>query len=247
MCDPGPARRPARRTSRSRLTDWWHTIELGPGEVTPGGWDLRPTARRMPWPARGLRGLRCLDVGTMDGFWAFEMERRGAGEVVALDRMDPARPTFRLAAERLGSRVVYRSGAVHDLDPDAIGRFDLIFAGYLLQMVDDPLGAVAAMRRVCRGALIVLDTVSLPLTLLPAPLARLNARRGYTERFVFNRSGLAQAVRLGGFRIETMTPLLRDHPGPAVERSGLAASLRLRHAVGVLGRSAAVRGVPTNL
>ena len=61
---------------------WWHTIDVGPGLATPGSWDLRPMAERIPWPA-SLAGARCLDVGTMDGFWAFEMERRGAGEVVA--------------------------------------------------------------------------------------------------------------------------------------------------------------------
>ena len=73
-----------------RALDWWHVIEIAPGLVTPGSWDLRPTAERMPWPA-SLEGGRCLDVGTMDGFWAFELERRGAGEVVAIDLVDPAR------------------------------------------------------------------------------------------------------------------------------------------------------------
>src|SRR6186997_331743 len=48
--------------------DWWHTIEVAPGLLTPGGWDLRTTAMRLPWP-RSLAGKRCLDVGTMDGFW----------------------------------------------------------------------------------------------------------------------------------------------------------------------------------
>jgi tRNA (mo5U34)-methyltransferase len=47
--------------------DWWHTIEVAPGVVTPGWWDLRPTAERLPWPGP-LDGLRCLDVGTLDGF-----------------------------------------------------------------------------------------------------------------------------------------------------------------------------------
>src|ERR671930_603318 len=67
---------------------WWHVIDVAPGVVTPGWWDLRPTAERMPWP-RSLTGTRCLDVGTMDGFWAFELERRGAAEVVAIDVEDP--------------------------------------------------------------------------------------------------------------------------------------------------------------
>src|SRR4051794_729406 len=62
---------------------WCHTLDLGPGGVTPGWFDLRPVVGKLPWP--DVRGKRCLDVGTYDGFLAFEMERRGAAEVVALD------------------------------------------------------------------------------------------------------------------------------------------------------------------
>jgi tRNA (mo5U34)-methyltransferase len=150
----------------------------------------------MPWPA-SLAGLRCLDVGTMDGFWAFELERRGAREVVAIDLADPERQdspvaerrrgpsqsqvfrggTFRLAAELLGSRAQYRDLSVYDLDPHEVGEFDLIVMGYVLQMLRDPLRALEAVRRVCRGHLILLDTVSRPLSLVPSPLARLDARR----------------------------------------------------------------------
>ena len=117
--------------------------------VTPGAWELRPAARRMPWPAGGdLRGLRCLDVGTMDGFWAFEMERRGAAEVVALDLL----PSF-------------HDLDVHDLDSATHGRFDLVFMGYVAELLHDPIGAFRAIRRVCRGTVIIVDQVSLPLSL----------------------------------------------------------------------------------
>src|SRR5918992_1285771 len=72
---------------------WWHSIEVAPGVVTPGPWDLRPTAERMPWPG-SLRGLRCLDVGTMDGFWAFELERLEVEAVTGIlrDRYGPPPP-----------------------------------------------------------------------------------------------------------------------------------------------------------
>src|SRR5918998_3227381 len=61
---------------------WYHSIELAPGVLTPGMVDLRRIAPRVLPPR--IAG-RALDVGTFDGFWAFELERRGADEVVALD------------------------------------------------------------------------------------------------------------------------------------------------------------------
>src|SRR5215204_594601 len=70
--------------------DWYHTLELAPGIVTPGWFDARGVVPQLPMPA-SLAGRRCLDVGTYDGFWAFEMERRGAEEVVAIDVVDSRR------------------------------------------------------------------------------------------------------------------------------------------------------------
>jgi tRNA (mo5U34)-methyltransferase len=243
--------------------DWWHTIEVRPGLVTRGGWDLRPTAERMPWPA-SVAGLRCLDIGTMDGFWAFELERRGAGEVLATDVLDPAgldrparnwarpvgnrpRPSernFALAAELLGSKLELRDLDVYDLDPAEHGEFDVIVMGYVLQMLRDPLRALATIRGVCRGHLLLLDTISLPLELLPAPLARLDARRGALEWFVFNRRGLRKALELTGWVVEETTGVLRDRTGRPGGEAALPFLTRASYAVGILGRSAAIRARP---
>jgi tRNA (mo5U34)-methyltransferase len=218
--------------------DWWHTIELPDGRVTPGGWDLRPTARELPWP--DVAGKRCLDIGTADGFWAFELERRGAAEVVAVDLPSAfqakARARFELAAELLGSSVVYDERNVHDVE----GAFDVVVMGFVLQMVSDPLGALRAVRSVCRGHLLLLDTVSLPLSLLPSPLARLDARRNAFEHFVFNRRGLAKAVELAGWTVEAQTGILRDHAGPV-------ASDTWGRRLGILGRSCAIRACPATI
>ena len=88
----------------------------------------------------------------MDGFWAFELERRGAGEVVASDVLDATRldhfaadrlrgELFRrssernswLAAELLGSRTELRDLSVYDLNPAEVGEFELVVMGYVLQ------------------------------------------------------------------------------------------------------------------
>ena len=225
---------------RIRGLDWWHRIELAPGIVTPASWDLRPTAERMPWPG-SLDGARALDVGTMDGFWAFELERRGAGEVLAIDVENPARRRFEVAADLIGSRAEYRELDVHHLDPVEVGEFDVVVMGHVLQMVRDPLGAVEAVRRVCRGHLLLLETVSRPLSFLPSPVARLDARRDGREWFVFNRRGLRKALELAGFEVETMTPILRDRYGPPRPGEPVALAARAMYALGVRGRSIAVR------
>jgi tRNA (mo5U34)-methyltransferase len=195
----------------------------------------------------------------MDGFWAFELERRGAAEVIAIDlpasaaadsfpgqRMHgrPLGATFRVAAELLGSGVEYRHLSIYDLAPAETGQFDLVFMGYVLQMLSDPLRGLRAVRGICRGALIVLDTVSAPLALVPAPVARLDARRDGNEWFVFNPRGLRQALRLSGFAVEATTSLLRDRAGPRYAGDELALRTRLLHAAGARGRSIAVRARP---
>jgi tRNA (mo5U34)-methyltransferase len=68
---------------------WYHTIDLPHGVITPGFIDNRPTINAFGLPT-DLKGKRCLDIGTYDGFWAFEMERRGAEEVIGIDVDSPA-------------------------------------------------------------------------------------------------------------------------------------------------------------
>jgi tRNA (mo5U34)-methyltransferase len=118
--------------------------------------------------------MRCLDVGTMDGFWAFEMERRGADEVVAVDLASPDQldwppvwgknvervldetkeERFNLARSALGSKVERVPRSAYELDLD-LGQFDLIFCGDLLTHLKDPITAVERMHRVCRGSTII--------------------------------------------------------------------------------------------
>jgi tRNA (mo5U34)-methyltransferase len=217
--------------------DWWHVIDLPSGESTPGGWDLRPTAAELPWP--DVAGKRCLDIGTADGFWAFELERRGAADVLAIDLpsyfQSKARAKFELARELRGSSVRYEERSVFDLE----GEYDVVFMGFVLQMVTDPIGALEAIGRVCRGHLLLLDTVSLPLSLLASPLARVDARRDGREWFVFNPRGMRKVVQLAGWKVEAQTRILRDHPGPLP--GAQAASRGWKYRFGVRGRSCALR------
>ena len=81
--------------------------------------------------------------------------------------------------------------------------------------------------------------MSLPLSLLPSPLARLDARRDGRESFVFNVRGLRKVVELAGFTVEAQTGILRDRPGPMPEAQ--AAHRHWKWRTGVRGRSTALR------
>lgn len=137
---------------------WYHVLELPEGP-TAGWFDLRADVHRYGLP-EDLTGRRALDVGTWDGFWAFELERRGA-EVVALDLDDeraldwpprrrpatfsemPRGDGFRLAREALGSRVRRVDGSIYDTGPaDLGGRFDLVLCGSVLLHLRDQLLAL---------------------------------------------------------------------------------------------------------
>jgi tRNA (mo5U34)-methyltransferase len=185
--------------------------------------DRRPVAARLPWPA--LEGKRCLDIGTADGFWAFELERRGAADVVATDVGTPFARHARERFETVDSTVRYEECSVYDLE----GDYDLAFMGWVLQTLDDPIRALKAVRRVAKQ-LLLLDTVSLPLMLVPTPLARLDARRDGGECFVFNPRGLRKVAELAGWHVDNQTGILRE--GYAVTG--------WKHRLGIRGRSCAM-------
>ena len=150
--------------------DWYHTQELAPGLLTPGMFDLRPLVARYGL-ADDLDGLRALDVGTFEGFWAFELERRGA-EVVGLDiddlrdldwppRLRPAEggtrgEGFALARRALGSAVERVAVPIYEADPGRLGTFDLVFCGSVMIHLRDPMLALERLVALCRpGARLV--------------------------------------------------------------------------------------------
>ena len=221
---------------------WYHAIELPGGIVTPGQFDTITAAKRVPLPA-SLRGRRCLDVGTANGFWAFEMERRGAAEVVTVDvdeaggydwpgtpdraqrddfdRVHPNhRRGFEIAHAALGSRVERRDMTVYDLDPEEVGRFDFAFIGSLLLHLRDPVGAVEAVRRVLAqdAELLSVDSISPLLTVLHPhqPIARLEAP-GWPLWWVMNLAAYRRVFPAAGLRVVAAGRPFRLRPGPAYE------------------------------
>jgi tRNA (mo5U34)-methyltransferase len=202
---------------------WYHTLELAPDVVTPGYYDLRGVVERLPWP--DVRGARALDVGTFDGFFAFELERRGAASVVAIDLDDyaeldwpprhrargleeirrwagPERGRgFRLAREALGSRVERVAMNVYDLSPESLGPFDVVVMGSILLHLRDPMRALDRVRTVCRGWLLVSDVIDPLLTALHRRRPLLEVKGNRDQWWAPNVAGLRRMLVASGFDV----------------------------------------------
>ena len=205
---------------------WYHTMDVLPGVTTPGWFDLRHALDTIPFP--DVAGARCLDVGTWDGFYAFELERRGAAEVVAVDLPDlagldypaevraaagfdpsfastqPRMAGFRLASELRSSSVEWRGCSIYDLDPADLGTFDVVVVGSLLVHLRDPVRALEAVRRVTRGVLLSIDFIlpSISLAARHRPLFQLNGRGVDFQWWLANAEGHRQLLRTAGFDLE---------------------------------------------
>jgi tRNA (mo5U34)-methyltransferase len=206
---------------------WYHTIDLPHGISTPGEYDHRSVVKRLPLPS-SLAGARCLDVGTHDGFWAYEMERRGASEVMAidiekaeeLDWPEPRPPisdelrqflvrrkkAFSVAHEALGSAVEHRYVSVYNLYPEEVGTFDFVFIGSLLHHLRDPIGALMSIRRVTTGKLLVVGVFGAATSLMfpRVPMTRVMHVPGAPFWEMPNRAGLAMQLRQAGWNLESM-------------------------------------------
>ncbi len=141
------------RARIASVPHWYHPIEMRPGIITPGMNDARNVLAMLQLPA-DCRGMRALDLGTRDGFFAFELERRGA-EVVAVDYMAQTESGFSVAAEVLDSRVTYLQSNLYDLDPSTLGTFDLVLFLGLLYHLPDPLGALRVVRNLTSQRMIL--------------------------------------------------------------------------------------------
>jgi tRNA (mo5U34)-methyltransferase len=166
-----------RLLARARELDWYHTLRLDDSFTTQGIFALDHFVPYFLMPD-SLAGLECLEIGAGNGYWSFQMERRGAASVTATDignfadtdfslyhgkphpcpERNPAGAygeQYRIAATLLNSRVRYKIVGVYDLRPQDLGQFDVVFCGSMLMHLFGPQLALQRIASVCRNALIL--------------------------------------------------------------------------------------------
>jgi SAM-dependent methyltransferase len=161
---------------------FYQAMELPGIGLIEGSWDHRQTENDFLGHV-DFGGKRALDIGPGNGFFSFEMERRGA-EVTALDLgpdadwdavphpyVDPAglqanlrdnvrqvENAFWFAHRALGSKVSLVHGSVYDT-PALVQPVDIALMGNVLQHLRDPFRAIERVAQVVTDTLIITEAV----------------------------------------------------------------------------------------
>jgi 2-polyprenyl-3-methyl-5-hydroxy-6-metoxy-1,4-benzoquinol methylase len=131
---------------------WYHVMNLGFGIYTPGvGFkNLVPVATLLK--NIDFKNLKCLDISTFDGKMAFLMEKLGAKQVIATDKLN--RETILALIDLFKSKVNFVSG-ISDRNisklRDEFDNFDFILCAGLLYHIYSPIELILEVRKLVRN------------------------------------------------------------------------------------------------
>lgn len=142
------------RQKIANVKDWYHRFKVAPGITTPGVNNSTKVLKSLNLP-KSCKNLRVLDIGTRDGYFAFELEKRGA-QVVALDYIPKETTGFAVMAEILNSKnVTYVQDNIFNISAAKYGTFDIVLFLGLLYHLPDPIRALQIVRSVCRDRMYI--------------------------------------------------------------------------------------------
>jgi len=141
------------KTLVAEVAHWHHAFEIYPGLLTPGTYDPSPLLDKLQLPA-DLSGVRILDIGTSDGFFALQLTKRGA-DVVAVDYRRKEDHGFRVMELLNPVRIEYHRINVYELSEKQLGHFDIVLFLGVLYHLPDMVRALHLIRQICRDTLFV--------------------------------------------------------------------------------------------
>jgi len=138
--------------------NWWHCIDIN-GTITPGlNKESQDTFDHLGLPT-DMTGLTVLDIGAYDGFYSFACEKRNAKRVVASDKFiwdwDTGDAGFEYARKHLNSKVEKLVASVEDLDPNKIGKFDIVLMLGVIYHAKNPMQYLEIAKSLCNGTVYV--------------------------------------------------------------------------------------------
>jgi len=160
---------------------WYHGIEIEPGVWSRGLFVDNLLTTRAALRNLDVTGARCLDIDSMEGLVAILLERKGAAQVVAYDRMNFSDRVALMKQKGL-ARFDYVHGfpladLARRLEPDP--HFDVVlFSGVLYHMLEPLAGLLMARRHLRPGGIMVFESL---LMARPEMSAQFNAAGTLTD------------------------------------------------------------------
>lgn len=142
---------------------WYYDVELLPGIVAKGQYPPAfPMLPRMMMRACKLRGIDCLDIGSMEGLIPILMVRQGARRVLSTDAIPHCQRKMDVLRRLYGVSFDFRAvGPLYDLSAKLkdTGGFDFINLSGVLYHVFSPLHVIAGARPLLRkNGLMIIST-----------------------------------------------------------------------------------------
>ncbi|MFQ5498212.1 MAG: class I SAM-dependent methyltransferase [Candidatus Zixiibacteriota bacterium] len=219
--------------ARMEKFQWYQSIDLGNGIVTPGETgDAEQRKIAMLNLPDDLSGKSVLDIGSNEGFYSFEAEKRGADKIIAIDKSTAAQEKLLFLKEVFNSRIELQTTDLYDLDPKKTGRFDIVFFLAVFHHVDYSFLALDIVRKLCCGTAYMEYVEAVPESGEDvSALVRKMSKKGHlhmlpTRTFlleILERAGFSDIEILGTHREMRLKPK-RKAPGFSERRVVLKAS-----------------------
>lgn len=242
-----------RRVENLEECFFYHTIELPGFGLVRGQWDLRGRFKAYVGGVE-VAGKSVLDVGAATGFLSFEAERLGASRVVSFDMSDVRQQTllpfkdklyfqdherwaelygtemeswknaYWLSHRLLNSRAEVFYGSVYKV-PEALGQFDVVIVGSVLEHLNDQISALASISRVAKETIVVVT----PLLQTEERIARFEPLASNTDYdftwWTYSAGVYREVFAMLGFRVERITSskYFYDYGGTFEERFTIVA------------------------
>mmetsp|Transcript_19363 Transcript_19363/g.28021 ORF Transcript_19363/g.28021 Transcript_19363/m.28021 type:complete len:361 (-) Transcript_19363:1853-2935(-) len=160
-----------------------------------------------------------IDIGTVNGCTAFELERQGAKDVYAMDIYGPHHHGFKKLHKLLNSKVTFLQGSLYYLPEFFEAKtFDIIIFAGVIYHLRNPMSAVDALYKVLKpGGTLVVETAAVSDPKLDENLVPKNFKYSWigwcdgsecnndtTNTFIFTKDSLTSFFGSSGFTLKEM-------------------------------------------
>lgn len=191
---------------------WRHRIPLNAEGFTTMGYLSLPNEWSFNYLPEDLKGKSFLDVGSNDGYFCFDAERRGAVRSTGVDlyhdggnsnREGWSRKGVDLLKSYFGSNTEFLPTSIYDLESLGV-QYDVVLCSNVISWLDNINEALRQLSRACKGTLYLKDGF---LTRFDPEAVMQYERHKNLVNFRVNLTYAREALLAAGFKTVEVKPI----------------------------------------